>query len=275
MADSGATVASGLLRDRHPYVRFGSGSRALVVLPGMALDNDVPGRLTTWAYARGFHALAAEHTVHIIGRGQGLKPGTSTSDLANDYAAVLGDGDGDGLGPAVIMGLSTGGLIAQHLALDHPHLVDRLVLVVTGARLAPPGQEICRHWQALAAARRWRSLRGDLAAAAIDGAAAQRLARLAGALAGGRAPSAVHEADFAATVGAVLAHDTLDRLGSLTTPTLLIGGAQDPFFPAAGLRETAAAIPGATLHVHDHTGHGLPKSRARGMLAETLEFLRR
>ncbi|WP_146103534.1 alpha/beta fold hydrolase [Nonomuraea solani] len=270
MADSGGTVESGLLRDRHPYVRFGTGPRSLVVLPGMALDNGVHGRLAAWAYARAYKALAADHTVHVIQRGRGLKPGTTTRDLANDYAALLGDG----LGPARVMGLSTGGLVAQYLALDHPHLVERLVLVVTGARLAPAGQEICRRWRTLAEGKRWRSLRGDMAAIAVDGAAAQRVARLMGELTGGRAPSATEEGDFLVTVDAVLEHDARDRLPSMVTPTLLIGGAEDLFFPAASLRETADAIPGSTLNVHDRSGHGLPKNQASRMLAETLDFLR-
>lgn len=48
---------------------------------------------------------------------------------------------------------------------------------------------------------------------------------------------------------------------------------EDPFFPVATLRETAVAIPGATLHVHDRTGHGLPKQRAGLMQDQMLAFL--
>jgi hypothetical protein len=38
-------------------------------------------------------------------------------------------------------GLSTGGLIA--LALGDPDAVDRLALVVSGARIAEPGRRLC------------------------------------------------------------------------------------------------------------------------------------
>ena len=72
----------------------------------------------------------------------------------------------DELGPVDVMALSTGGLIGQHLALQHPELVRRLVLVVSGARLADAGRQMCRTWLAYSWAEDWRSLRGAMAAAA-------------------------------------------------------------------------------------------------------------
>jgi pimeloyl-ACP methyl ester carboxylesterase len=72
------------------------------------------------------------------------------------------------------MGLSTGGLIAQHIALDHPELVEGLVLVVSGAYLSRRGRDICLRWCELAQRHQWWQLRGELATAAVDGAGAQR-----------------------------------------------------------------------------------------------------
>jgi pimeloyl-ACP methyl ester carboxylesterase len=269
MATDSATTRSGLLRDRYPYVRFGAGPHTLVVLPGLALDNQVPGTLTARAYAYSFRRLARTHTVYIVQRGRGLPAGATTQDIADDYASLLGDE----VGPSRVMGLSTGGMIAQQLALGHPNLVDRLVLVVTGARLSPGGLRICRRWRELAVDRRWRRLRGELAAAAVDGPATQGLARLIGSLAGGAAPAATFRDDFLTTVDAVIGHDARARLASLATPTLLIGGPDDPFFPTPSLQETATAIPGAKLHLYRHSGHGLPKRHAGRLQAETLSFL--
>lgn len=263
-----AHPVSGLLGDRYPYVRFGAGPHALVILPGLTLDNPVPGPLTTRAYAHAFRRLTRTHTVHIIHRGYGLPAGATTRDIADEYASLLA---GE-VGPARVMGLSTGGLVAQHLAIAHPHLVERLVLVVTGARLSPRGRDICRRWRGLAGAGRWRRLRGDLAAIAFDGAGTQRLARLAGSL-HGRAPSETEQADFLATVDAVIDHDTGAALAGLATPTLLIGGAEDPFFPAPALRETAAAAPQMALRVYERTGHGLPKRHARRLTEDVFSFL--
>lgn len=48
------------------------------------------------------------------------------------------------------MRLSTGGLVAQHIALDHPDLVEGLVLVVSDAYLSQRGRDICLRWRELA-----------------------------------------------------------------------------------------------------------------------------
>jgi pimeloyl-ACP methyl ester carboxylesterase len=73
-------------------------------------------------------------------------------------------------------------------------------------------------------------------------------------------------------VDAVLAHDTRAALGALAAPTLLVGGADDPFFPEPALREAAAAIPDAVLRVLPG-GHGVPKQRARAVQEEVTAFL--
>ena len=78
--------------------------------------------------------LAEDHTVvyaDLFGRGRSEQPAdprdvTFAGDVA-DVAALIGE-----LGaPVSIYGFSYGGLIAQALALDHPHLVERLVLANT------------------------------------------------------------------------------------------------------------------------------------------------
>jgi pimeloyl-ACP methyl ester carboxylesterase len=258
---SGATgrtsVVVGTLAGRFPVVRIGSGPAPLAVLPGMALTNEAPRGLTAAAYGRGFSALARGRTLLVVLRPQGLAEGTSTGDLAGEYAAVL---DAE-LGRYDLVGLSTGGLIAQHLALQRPDAVRRLALVVAGARIDAEGRRTCRRWLELVGQRRWRRLHGDLAAAAVDGPVLRGLARTVLGLTG-RTPTATEAADFTTTVRAVLDHDTSAALTGLRVPALVLGGELDPFFPAAALAATAAAVPQAQLHVVEGCGHGVPKQRA-------------
>lgn len=262
------TTEVGTFHDRLPYVRIGAGSVPLVVLPGLALTDEAPHGLALAAYARGFRRLAADHTVYIVARPQGLADGASTADIAAEYAAGLGAE----LGPFRLMGLSTGGLIAQELAIGHAELVERLVLVVSGARLAPAGRAICERWLELAAAGRWAELHGDMGAIAVDGDAAQWLARRLIGLTG-RTPTARQIADFTTTVHADLAHDTRDALRGVRIPALVIGGALDPFFPTRTLEETAAALPDGRLLVFPRNGHGVPKHRAGAMQEAAATFL--
>ncbi|HEX5876912.1 MAG TPA: alpha/beta fold hydrolase, partial [Actinomycetota bacterium] len=80
-------------------------------------------------------------TVYLINRKPGLQPGATMADLAGHYAHAL---ERTFAGPVAIMGISTGGSIAQQLAIDHPQLVDRLVLVATACRLGPAGRRMQR-----------------------------------------------------------------------------------------------------------------------------------
>lgn len=264
-----AAVATelGSFQDRLPYLRIGTGAAPLVVLPGLALTTTTPRGLTLAAYARGFRRLAQDHTLYVVPRPRGLRRGMSTGDLAAEYAAVLRPE----LGRFALMGMSTGGLIAQHLAVAEP-AVDRLVLVVAGARIDRAGRAHCERWLELAARRRWRALHGDLAAIAVDGRVPQALARAVLALSG-HAPTDEEAADFVTTVQADLAHDASQALRALRVPTLVVGGALDPFFPEPVLRATADAIPQAQLRVFPHNGHGVPKHRSGELLRAVAEFL--
>jgi pimeloyl-ACP methyl ester carboxylesterase len=267
--------AAGAVRGGFPSVRFGRGPAALVVLPGMVFDNAAPRAATAHAWAWGMRRLSVGRAVTVLQRPHGVADRgstgpdghrvLSTEDLADVYAPVIADE----FGAVDVMALSTGGLIAQHLALRHSALVRRLILVVSGARIADAGRQLCRTWLDQAEREDWRSLRGSLAASAVDGPVATRLARLVGS---GRAPDQQDVKDFRATVDAVLRHDTMSVLTGITAPTLLLGGRDDPFFPEAVLRSTAAQIRGARLQVHEG-GHGVPKHHSRWLQNHVTTFL--
>jgi len=262
--------AIGTLGSSFPYLRFGSGSEPLVVLPGLAFDNDAPTATEARLYEWSMRRLAVGRTVTVLRRPRGLaSPAAgelSTADIADRYASVLADEPG----PVDVLGLSTGGLIAQRLALRHPGLVRRLVLAVSGARIAEAGREMCETWLDQVEQRDWRGVRGGLVASAVDGPTIQRLARLLGG--SGRRPDPLDVVDFEATVRADLQHDTSADLPELTVPTLVLGGRDDPFFPASVLRATAAAIPGGRVEVHAG-GHGVPKHHSRWLQDQVSAFL--
>jgi pimeloyl-ACP methyl ester carboxylesterase len=265
-----AATETGTFLGEFPYVRIGNGRENLVILPGITLENEPPNRIAAWTYRLGFGRFAKNYSVYVINRRRGMPPGYSTRDMAQDYARVI---EGE-LGPSHLMGFSTGGSIAQYVALDHPGALRSLILVVSACRLSEEGREICERWQALAREGRWRELRADMASVTVSGETSKRLARAFVRVFGRlvfKVPS--DRQDFLTTLEADLNHDTTGSLGESSTPSLIIGGSEDPFFSESLLRETAEKIPDATLHIYEGVGHGVPKERKRRYEDDTLAFI--
>ena len=128
--------------------------------------------------------------------------------------------------------------------------------------------------RALTRGGRWQELRADMASATVTGETNKRLARAFMIVLGGlvlRAPS--DPSDFLTTLEADLNHDTTGRLTEISTPSLIIGGSEDPFYSEDLFRETAEKIPDATLRVYEGVGHGVPKERKRRYENDALAFL--
>jgi pimeloyl-ACP methyl ester carboxylesterase len=270
MIERKAAMETGTFLEEFPYVRIGNGQENLVILPGLTLENEPPSWIAAWTYRLGFGRFARDYTLYVINRRRGMPPGYTTQDMAVDYAAVLQQE----LGPSHIMGFSTGGDIAQYVAIDHPASVRSLILVVSACRLSEEGREICERWRALAREARWRELRADMASVNVTSETNKRLARAFMAVFGRfvlKVPS--DPSDFLTTLEADLNHDTIGRLGEISTPTLIIGGNEDPFFSEDLLRETADRIPDATLLLYEGVGHGVPKERKRRYEEVTLAFI--
>jgi pimeloyl-ACP methyl ester carboxylesterase len=270
MDGKSAATQTGTFLGEFPYVRLGSGPENLVILPGLTLENEPPNRFAAWTYRFGFGRFARDYTVYVINRRRGMPAGYTTRDMAADYAAMLEQE----LGPSHLMGFSTGGDVAQYVAIDHPGALRSLVLVVSACRLSEEGREICERWQELAHGGSWQELRADMASVNVTSEANKRLARAFMRVFGGlviRIPS--DPSDFFTTLEADLAHDTTERLDEISAPTLVIGGTEDPFFSEDLLRETADKVPEANLRVYEGVGHGVPKERKRRYEDDTIAFL--
>ena len=270
MAKADGTAQTGTFLGEFSYVRLGSGPQNLVILPGTTLDSKPPTRFTAWTYRLGFGRFSEGRTVYVIHRRRGMPPGYTTQDMAADYARII---EGE-LGPSHVVGFSTGGEIAQYVALDHPGAVRSLALIVSASRLSDEGRRVCERWQTLTRENRWRELRSDMAASTVTGETNKRLAKAFMKVFGRFVLGAPDDpSDFLTTLEADLGHDTTDRLPEISAPTLVVGGSEDPFYSESLLRETAAGIPDATLRVYEGVGHGVPKERKRQYESDVLAFL--
>jgi len=249
-----------------PYACFGNGTRNLVVFGGLEFRHKPPSgimlRMST-GYLRG---LTNDYRIYIVSRRPGLPPGYSLSDMADDYAVMIKDE----LGGAVdIIGVSTGGAIAQHFAIDHPDSVRRLVLAMTGFRLTEQGKELQMKVAELARKRKRRAAYALLGTAIIRRGIAKHVFKwfmwLLGPLSIPADPS-----DGIVEIEAEDRHDLSDRLDRIKADTLVIGGEEDFFYP---VRETAGKILNARLVLYPNLGHNAMFARSRQFGEEIRAFL--
>lgn len=264
------TVESGSFAGA-PYLRVGDGPGTLLVVPGLddALFDGSYGRIEARATAWLLRRYAEEYTVYVVSRPRGLDTDASIEGMAQEYVRVLEER----LGPAPVIGLSMGGLIAQEIARDRPDLVTRLVLGVSGCRLAEGSREIGRRFRWYALEEDWVELRATLYEELFTGRRRRLYPALSRSLGRLRPPEPADPGDVVASIDAILAYDGCDRLGEIEPRTLVIGGDEDPFFPESVLRETHEGLPDAQLALFRGGRHGVLVERSEGFDGWTLDFL--
>lgn len=203
-------------------------------------------------FAPSYRCLALD----LPGHGQS-EPNDKAADmgfLAQSVIAVLDDA---GVERAHMCGLSIGGMIGQHLGLSHADRMLSLVLACTTGRLPSEADSM---WDARLEAITKRGLWAQIhetmerwyGAGLIDGFGPADLDPVA------RMIGSTTVAGALSCGLAVKAHNVLDRLGDVSTPTLVIGADRDLSFPAEHPQALAGAIPGAQMVMLKDAGHMAP-----------------
>jgi non-heme chloroperoxidase len=194
-----------------------------------------------------YHAFAPDQRGH----GDSDKPDCCYT--ADDYAAdVDAFMDAVRVEKATLVGDSSGGLIAQRVALDHPHRVSRLVLLgspttlLNNETVGELGKEILALEDPISP-----EFVREFVSTTIQDAVPEEF--LAGAVSESlKVPARVWRDYYE---GVVLTVDDTARLGEIDAPTLILWGEQDAILPREEQEWRAAEIPNATLRAHPETGH--------------------
>jgi len=237
---------------RLPYLAMGSG-RPLLFVAGLSPQAGVDAPGTEWMNASFLKPFAKRRRALFVNRRRGLPRGMSMAEMAGEHAEAIRS---LGEGPVEVVGISTGGSIAQQLAADHPDVVERLLLLSTACRLGPEGRAVRRRVAArIRRGARRRALavlvadfvppgRGQLPAAALAWLAGPRV------LAGGD-----DLADMATTIEAEDSFDLAACASPIRAPAVLLAGSADHFYSPELFEETARLIPGCRLRVFEGRGH--------------------
>ena len=212
--------------------------------------------------------------------GHGLSDAPSDPDayhmerVIDDLARVLSSAVGSE--PAVVGGLSFGGLLSMHLALAQPERARALLLVDTGPGFKNPeaqaGWEKMVERLASSAERRGMAEYATRAATQVVGQRPDTPAgRAAHTAIAAQTPHGI--ANFARRVAGP-ASPTIDRLGEIDVPALVIVGEKDDQYLRAA-EVLTARLPRAERRTIAGAGHIVNLDAPEEFLAEVVSFLRR
>ncbi|MBP3709533.1 MAG: alpha/beta hydrolase [Treponema sp.] len=231
------------------YISFGRGTSTLVMLPGLSESlRGVKG--TALLFSILYRKLARDFTVYLFGRRRVLPKDFSIADMARDVAHAMNK---LAIDAACMLGVSQGGMIAQVLAIEHPPLVQKLVLAVTLSRPNDTVREYARAVIELAKNGNYKQLMQTTLASSYSERYLKKHKLLI--------PFAVHFGKpknfdkFLVQAKACLHHDVYERLQKIQCPVLVIGGEDDRVVSAKASREIAEKIPQSELYLYSGLGH--------------------
>jgi pimeloyl-ACP methyl ester carboxylesterase len=160
-----------------------------------------------------------------------------------------------GYGRLDVLGYSWGGVLAQHLAIQHPRSVRRLILASTNAGLGsqPPPWRVTTRM--LTARRYYSRTYFKEAAPIIYGGRYRRDPKLLDAEFRRRVGRPPSPWGYVAQLTAIMSYSSLPALPLVSAPTLVLAGADDPIVGSFNPKLLSRMIRHATLRVVPDAGH--------------------
>jgi pimeloyl-ACP methyl ester carboxylesterase len=185
-----------------------------------------------------------------------------------------------GIQKARILGVSMGGYIAQELAINHPERVKKLVLGSTYARQDETGGHSAAWYRGLGVTEGCppdelrKVAAGRVLGTVLSLTSNNMLYRIV------MAPLAKIFARRRGSQGvagqylAIVEHDTLERLGMIKAPTLVLYGSEDRLIKPSSSDVLAKGIPNARLVKIEGGSHTVCIEMRKRFNREVLDFLR-
>ena len=236
------------------------------MLPGLG-DSLRSMKGTALPVAMMYRLFAKGFTVYVFARKRKLQEGYSIREMAKDQVLAM---DSLGISKADVFGVSMGGMIAQHLALDFPEKVNKLVLAVTAAKPNDILNASIAEWVDCAQRGDHTAFMDSNLRRIYSDAYCRKNRWMVPVLGKLTKPKSYDR--FFVQADACLGHNVYDDLPKLQCPTFIVGGEQDKALTGEASREIADQIPNAKLLLYPQWGHGLYEE-AKDFNRQVLDFL--
>ena len=239
----------------------GGDGTPLVLVHGLGARGEDWGAMIPALAAQGFHVYAPD----LLGYGRSPKPDVSYS-ISLQEQTVAQFMQAVHVPRADVGGWSMGGWIVMKLALDHPEMVDRLIVYDSAGVYFPATFEpdlFTPH--DVAGVRKLISMLTPNPRNVPDFAAEAMVRKLQ------RNAWVVNRS----TASMVAGRDLLDfRLHNISQPMLVVWGSKDELIPLASGETIHRSVPQSVLDIIEGCGHLAPAECAKPVLEGTVEFLR-
>lgn len=227
---------------------FGSGAKNMVMLPGLSL---VSVTKSAAAIEEAYKCLQDDFTIYLFDRQKTIHNGCTVSDMAEETVKAINI---LGLENIYLIGMSQGGMMAQHIAAFYPELVKKLIIASSAARHNDRSVKLIGKWAEYAENKDRNSLNrsivnsiyckntleqySDFFAASENSGTEKELSRLA------------------IQAKACNLFDIYDDLDKITCPVLVLGADDDKVFGGEASREIAQKLQ-CEIYMYKGYGHGV------------------
>ena len=233
------------------YITFGSGSKNLIFIPGVGDGlKTVKGLAIPFAFM--YKMFAKEFKVYVFSRRNNLPKGFSTLDMANDIARSM---DVLGVAKSHIVGVSQGGMIAQHLAINYPNKVDKLVLAITSSRPNNLMIESVETWLDFLNKDDFKNMMIDNTKRSYVGKYLKQMLSVVKNFSFLMKPKSYER--FIIQSESCLNHNAYDELSKINNQTLVVGAGLDGILGVEPSYEIHDKIRNSEIHIFEEYSHGV------------------
>lgn len=232
------------------YVSFGTGTKKLVVLPGLS-DGLATVKGKAFLLAGSYKKFFDTYTVYMFSRKEQMSEGYSMEQMADDQVTVMKQ---LGIDKASVLGVSQGGMIAQCIAIRHPEVMDKLILAVTSPWANDMLSSVVSTWIELAKKGDHILLMADTAKRMYSKEYLDKYERMLPIVARVTKPKSYER--FYKNANAILRFDVRNDLRKISCPTYIIAGDDDNTVGNDAPHELKAGISNSELYIYEGLGHG-------------------
>ena len=232
------------------YLSFGKGNKNLILIPGLGDGlKTVKGLAIPFSFL--YKKFTKDYKVYSFSRKNQLPEEYTTLDMANDVVKCM---DKLGIKKANILGVSQGGMISQHIAINYPEKVEKLILVVTVLKSNEMIAKNIDYWLNLVFKDDFKELMLDTAKKSYTGKFLKKNIRMIKCFSFLMKPKKFDR--FIVQAKACKTHDAKDA-NKIKSPTLIVGGACDLILGIEGSVALHNQIENSKLVIYDEYSHGV------------------